>query len=131
MEPFQKCFARLSEIIDLERDAYRAVQATRYINDWLAAGIDPDLDIIPAINKVRAHTSQVITSPGYFDKAIKRAHGERIGSSEAKAETARLRAQGFAWKRARDLFLTSQELAELSHYEQQHGTIEVKPRGGS
>lgn len=44
---------------------------------WLAAGYDPDLDIIPAVEEIVAKAREPIHVFRYFDKAIFRRHADR------------------------------------------------------
>jgi len=87
--PFQLVFDRLCDLIPTHMmQPGKNMQAVQLVHDWLSAGCDAELDILPAINEkwVSTPTGVKVTSAMYFDQAVRRAKEERVGSAEHKQQ---------------------------------------------
>jgi hypothetical protein len=121
---FQKVFDRLCELVPhLETLPGKTVQAARLVQEWLDAGCDPDLDILPAINKAFANMKGRPNSPGYFDKAVTQAREARIGSAEHKKRQDASRAKTLGICKRAGIYIASYDEAWLQQYESENGQI--------
>jgi hypothetical protein len=120
---FEPVFARLRELMPvLDTHPGKTVQACRLIEEWLESGHDAELDILPAINTTwaRTPTGVIPSSAAYFDKAVRRAREERVGSAEAD----RKKAERVAWLRDRmPGRIDCQLRAWMDRYEREHGPV--------
>lgn len=126
---FKRVLDRLCELMpSLEKKPAEMIKAINLTNVWLQIGCDPDLDILPAINRKWARTPNGIKvfSAFYFDAVVREAMENRTGAEAFKKREAELLAQGYAWKRERGLFLAPAKLKYLEDYEAVHGPIIIQ-----
>lgn len=113
--PFETVFDRLLTLIpSINTNPGTAMRATQLVHDWLAAGCDPQLDIIPTINRLWCYKSSPVTSPNYFDKAVRDAHQIRINSGEVAKKKFEFRRQALEWKKSKGMYLSAAEERELA-----------------
>lgn len=128
MSAFQRVLDRLCELVPtLETRPHEMVKACNEINVWLQSGCDVDLDILPAINRKWVHTPTGVKvfSAHYFSAFVMTAREKRLQTDDHKKREAEMLAQGYAWKRARGLPLSSDKIRFLERYEAEHGPISV------
>jgi hypothetical protein len=119
-QPFRAIFSRLCELLPfLYTHPGKTMQTVRLIEEWLSTGHDPEIDILPAIDKGWARSSHTIQSPMYFDKFVKEAKEKRCGSAEA--ERKKMQAIAFQIRRMGRRMPNEERL--LAEYEAIHGAI--------
>jgi len=121
ISPLQTVITRIEELIPhVHMNPGVAMRTYDMVNAWLAAGCDVQLDILPAINKAFVRCPGKISSPQYFDGAVRKAMQDRTQDPILLAEKAAFRIEALRWKKERGLYLNERELAELAQHEQQY-----------
>lgn len=89
---------RLAGILKLDHSAFhrhpKFARFPAYMADWITDGCDPALDIWPTITKLAKRTSS-ITSPAFFDTAIREARDLRLASKPLDRNLWQKRLEGF------------------------------------
>ena len=89
---------RLAGILKLDHSAFhrhpKFARFPAYMAEWVALGCDPALDIWPTITKLAKRTSS-ITSPAFFDTAIREARDLRLASKPLDRNLWQKRLEGF------------------------------------
>lgn len=93
-KPAKTDLERLAGILKLDHQAFhkhpKFAKFPAYMAEWIEAGCDPTLDVWPTIERL-ARRNPNITSPAFFDTAIREAHGIRIASQPLDLELWRKR----------------------------------------
>jgi hypothetical protein len=120
--PFQIVFDRCRTLMPfLDMQPGKTIQAVKLIQEWLDIGCNAEQDIIPTINTLWAKNPAVSTL-AYFDKAVRQAMEKRTQSAAHLEREDRLKAEAFAWKRKRGMFLATYEEQFLNDFESEHTT---------
>lgn len=107
---------------------------TYCIYEWLAAGYDPEKDIIPAVDYATRNGVRCIQAFSYFTGAIRKFHAKRLQQppeqtiERSQEEKDAIRARNIRWHRERGITTTSvgiQDYQWLEHYEKEHGPISL------
>ena len=89
---------RLAEILKLDHSAFhrhpKFAKFPGYMADWVADGCDPAADIWPTITKLAKRTGS-ITSPAFFDTAVREARDLRLASKPLDRNLWQKRLEGF------------------------------------
>lgn len=97
-DPQKTDLERLAEILKLDHSAFyrhpKFAKFPAYMADWIADGCDPALDVWPTIVKLAKRTSS-ITSPAFFDTAIREARDLRLASKPLDRNLWQKRLEGF------------------------------------
>lgn len=110
-----------------------APKNTMAIHEWIAAGYDPERDILPAINEACKRGSRTIQGWHYFTGFIRTLNEKRVKGAKkqpeyTKEEKEALRAKNVAWHRQKGLtttFVGLQDFDWLEGYEKKHGRVEI------
>jgi hypothetical protein len=121
--PFERVLTRCQELVpSMAVSPGKTMQAVRLIQEWIDAGCDADLDILPAINGAFAKMKGSPTTAAYFNNAVLAAKEKRCGSAEAE----RRKAERIAWLRTNYPMRYEcdvQVRGWMEKYEQQHGEV--------
>ena len=107
----------------------RTLQAVQVINEWLAAGCDATLDIIPVLEGMKQQKGHILAL-SYFTKPVMQHKEDRTKGFEHQKKIA----EAHAWTRDRypaqfdaDIYAKT----FLNEFEQKYGRVYVKPRNTS